>query len=81
MCQDDSTKLYAKISIIVWGTTAAIMKQMLDFKNFKNEHKFMLSGDSVENVRIKIQIKKAKYNWIKSEYCKFFLSLFDYRVS
>ena len=71
MCIDDSSKLYVKLSIELKGSTVVSMKQSLSGFNSTNEHKFMLNGDSLENIKIKIQVKKSTYKWIKSE-----LSLF-----
>ena len=67
LCIDSATKLYAKISIILNGSTAVSMKQNLTSPNFTDEHKFMLNGDSLENIKVKIQVKKSKYKWIKSK--------------
>jgi hypothetical protein len=67
MCIDDSSKLYVKISIELKGSTVVSMKQSLSGLNSTNEHKFMLNGDSLENIKIRIQVKKSTYKWIKSE--------------
>ena len=67
MCIDDSSKLYVKISIALKGSTVVSMKQSLSSLNSTNEHKFMLNGDSLENIKIKIQVKKSSYKWIRSE--------------
>ena len=73
MCIDDSSKLYVKISIALKGSTVVSMKQSLSSLNSTNEHKFMLNGDSLENIKIKIQVKKSSYKWIRSELVIFFV--------
>ena len=67
MCIDDSSKLYVKISIALKGSTVVSMKQSLSSLTSMNEHNFMLNGDSLDNIKIKIQVKKSTYKWFRSE--------------
>ena len=73
MCIEDTSKLYVKISIALNGSTVVSMKQSLSILNSTNEHKFMLNGDSLENIKIKIQVKKSRYKGIRSEFVLFFV--------
>ena len=69
MSSDESSKLYAKITIFLKDTTVVAVKtkQNMNSDNSK-EHKFMLNGDSVENYKVKIQLKKSTFKWMKSKF-------------
>ena len=73
MCIDDSSKLYVKISIALNGSTVFFMKQSLSSLNSTNEHKFMLNGDSLENIKIRIQVKSLHINGLEVSYYYFFV--------
>ena len=59
MSSDESSKLYAKITIFLKDTTVVAVKtnQNMNSDNSK-ELKFMLNGDSVENYKVKIQLNE-----------------------
>ena len=68
LCPEYDGKLCAKISILTNSCSTMTIKQPLDSPSYADEHKFLLDGDSLDEIKIQIQIKKSKsrYKRMKS---------------
>ena len=67
LCPEYEGKLYAKICFVTNGVIALSLKQPLDILRSGDEHKFFIHGHSLDQIRIKIQIRRSKYKRMKSK--------------